>query len=181
MGYETLGLVAGVILAARGNVVLGPLWALLTSTFWVSGTLSIASVPLIAERASVLSFVLLTLAINFRYAFYGVTMLSRWRDLPFFRKLYLILMLADENYALCAACQIRNPRSYVRYCTYLSALNQLYWVTGLTSGAIFVWCLGQIVSPEALRRWTNGMEFSMAALYLVILTDQVKGMFFHGK
>ena len=174
MGYETLGLVAGVLLAARGDVVLGPLWAFLTSTLWVSGTLSIACVPMIAERASVLSFVLVALAINFRYAFYGVTMLSRWKGIPLLRKLYLILMLADENYALCDACKIKNPLANARYCTYLSALNQLYWVTGLTSGAILVWCLGQIVSPEALHRWTNGMEFSMAALYLIILTDQVR-------
>lgn len=181
MGYETLGLVAGVLLVARGNVEYGALWALLTSALWFSGTLSIAGVPLIAARASGLSFALLTLAINFRYAFYGFSMLSRWKNLPIFRKFYLVWMLSDENYALCSACTIRNDFAYVRYCTYLSALNQLYWVTGVTSGAILVWCLGQIVTPETLRRWTNGMEFSMTALYLVILTDQVKGMLSRAK
>jgi len=34
--------------------------------------------------------------------------------------------------------------------------------------------LGRIVDPDRLRGWTNGMEFSMAALFIVILTDQIR-------
>ena len=100
-------------------------------------------------------------------------MLSRWKDAPLFRKAYLILMLTDENYALEAACQIRDPRRNLLYCTVLSALNHSYWVFGVTVGAIVVVVLGHVVDPDRLRAWTNGMEFSMAALFLVIFTDQV--------
>ena len=175
MGYTTMGFVAGVLLAAKGNVVLAPLWGFLTSALWVTGTMSIAGVGEIAQRSSWAAFALMTLAVNFRYAFYGFTMLDRWKNAPTLRKLYLILMLTDENYALEAACTIEDPVRNLQYCTVLSALNHSYWVVGVTVGCMVVAVLGHVVDPDRLRGWTNGMEFSMAALFLVILTDQVRG------
>ena len=177
MGYTTMGFVAGVLLAAKGDVVLSPLWGFLSSALWVTGTMSIAGVGEIAQRTSWAAFALMTLAVNFRYAFYGFTMLSRWKDVPFFRKAYLILMLTDENYALEAACQVRDPRRNLLYCTVLSALNHSYWVVGVTVGAVVVVVLGHVVDPDRLRGWTSGMEFSMAALFLVIFTDQIRSRF----
>ena len=175
MGYTTMGFVAGVLLAAKGNVVLSPLWAFLSSALWVTGTMSIAGVPEIAQRSSLYAFALMTLAVNFRYAFYGFSMLSRWKKVPLLRKAYLILMLTDENYALEASCPLRDPAENLRYCTLLSVLNHSYWIVGLTVGAVVVCILGHLINPETIRRWTNGMEFSMAALFIVIFTDQMRG------
>ena len=175
MGYTTMGFVAGVLLAAKGDVVLAPLWGFLTSALWVTGTMSIAGVPEIARRAPVVAFAAMTLAVNFRYMFYGFSMLKRWKGVPLFRKAYLIMMLTDENYALEVSCPLHDPAENLRYCTVLSALNHSYWIAGVTVGAVAVFVLGHVVSPERIRAWTNGMEFSMAALFLVILTDQVRG------
>ena len=174
MGYTTMGFVAGVLLAAKGDVLLSPLWAFLSSALWVTGTMSIAGVQPIAERMPVYAFALMTLAVNFRYSLYGFSLLRRWKDVPFLRKCYLILMLTDENYALESACVIRDPKRNLRYCTFLSLLNHSYWIVGVVSGAVVVCLLGLAVDPEAIRRSTNGMEFSMAALFIVILTEQVK-------
>lgn len=181
MGYTTMGFVAGVLLAAKGNVVLAPLWAILSSALWVTGTMSIAGVQPISERAPLYVFALMTLAVNFRYCLYGFSLLKRWKDVPFLRKCYLVLMLTDENYALEASCVIRDPERNLRYCTYLSVLNHSYWVVGLAAGAIVVCILGMAVDPEAIRSCTNGMEFSMAALFLVVFTDQMRGFLSHGK
>lgn len=181
MGYTTMGFVAGVLLAAKGNVTLAPLWAFLSSALWVTGTMSIAGVPHIAAHISAAAFALMTLAVNFRYAFYGFSMLGRWKDVPFLRKCYLILMLTDENYALEAASPLKDPHAHLRYCTYLSALNHAYWIAGVTSGAVAVALLGMVVDPDAIRRGTNGMEFAMLALFLVIFTDQMRGFCRRGK
>ena len=181
MGYVTMGFVAGVLLAAKGNVPLAPLWAFLTASLWVTGTMNFAFVPLVAAREPLLSLAVLTLMVNFRYAFYGFSMLGRWKNVPFLRKCYLILMLTDENYALEAASPIPDEWRHVRYCTILSALNHSYWVVGLTVGALVVSALGMMVDPERIKAWTNGMEFAMAALFLVIFTDQMKGFLHHGK
>ena len=176
MGYTTMGFVAGVLLAAKGNVVLAPLWALLSSALWVTGTMSIAGVQPISEPVPIYAFALMTLAVNFRYCLYGFSLLKRWKDVSLLRKCYLILMLTDENYALEVSCVIRDPRRNLRYCTYLSVLNHSYWVVGLAVGAVVVCLLGLAVDIEAIRRYTNGMEFSMAALFLVIFTDQVRSV-----
>ena len=176
MGYTTMGFVAGVLLAAKGDVILSPLWALLTSSLWVTGTMSIAGVPEIARRASLCAFALMTLGVNFRYAFYGFSMLARWKNVPFWHKAYLVLMLTDENYALEAACSFRDPQRNLRYCTVLSALNHSYWIAGLTAGAVVVCVLGHLIDPETIKACTNGMEFSMTALFLVIFTDQMRAM-----
>lgn len=181
MGYATMGFVAGVLLAAKGNVALAPLWGFLSSALWVTGTMSIAGVPHIAARISVAAFALMTLAVNFRYAFYGFSMLGRWKNVSFLRKCYLILMLTDENYALEAASPIQDPQAHLRYCTYLSVLNHSYWIVGVTSGAVAVALLGMVVDSDAIRGWTNGMEFAMLALFLVIFTDQMRGFIRHGK
>ena len=180
MGYTTMGFVAGVLLAAKGDVVLAPLWALLSSALWVTGTMSIAGVPEIAQRSPIFAFALMTLAVNFRYAFYGFSLLKRWKDVPLLRKAYLVFMLTDENYALEAASPIVDSKRYVRYCTAVSVLNHTYWVVGLTAGAVVVCVLGHLIDPGTIRRYTNGMEFSMAALFIVIFTDQVRGFLKHG-
>lgn len=176
MGYSTMGFVAGVLLAAKGDVAWAPIWAFLTSTLWVTGTMSIAGVPEIAARAAFSAFALMTLAVNFRYAFYGFTLLKRWKNVPFLHKAYLIMMLTDENYALEVACAYRDPAKNLRYCTILSILNHSYWVVALTLGAVVVCVLGHLVDPAVIRRYTNGMEFSMAALFIVILTDQIRSL-----
>ena len=181
MGYTTMGFVAGVLLAAKGDVVLAPLWGFLSSALWVTGTMSIAGVPHIAARGSITGFALMTLAVNFRYAFYGFSMLGRWKDAPLLRKCYLILMLTDENYALEAACAEKDRGKHLRYCTILSILNHSYWIAGVTAGASSVALLGMMVDPDAIRGWTNGMEFAMLALFLVIFTDQARGAVSRGK
>ena len=116
-----MGFVAGVLLAAKGGVALAPLWAALSSSLWISGTMSFAAVPEIAARSPVATLVLLTVAVNFRYVFYGFSMLERWRRVPFLQKAYLILMLTDENYALetaAAAKRLLAERDALRYRLY---------------------------------------------------------------
>lgn len=181
MGYTTMGFAAGVLMGARADVPFSPLWGFLTAAAFVSGTLSFAIVPLIAQSASLTTVAAITLMINFRYAFYGISMLSRWKTVPFFKKLFLIHMLTDENYALETASTIKDQKLYEKYCTYLSALNLSYWISGVTSGCLVVYALEKALSPERIKAATQGIEFAMVALFLVIFTDQMKGFFGRGK
>lgn len=181
MGYTTMGFAAGVLMGAKADVPFSPLWGFLTAAAFVSGTLSFAIVPLVAQSASLATVATITLMINFRYAFYGISMLSRWKTVPFFKKLFLIHMLTDENYALETASTIKDQKLYEKYCTYLSALNLSYWISGVTSGCLVVYALEKALSPERIKAATQGIEFAMVALFLVIFTDQMKGFFGRGK
>lgn len=181
MGYSTMGFAAGVLLGARGDVPFAPIWAFLSSAMFVSGTLSFAIVPLLAQSASLTTVAAITLAINFRYVFYGISMLSKWKSTPLLKKLFFIHMLTDENYALETAIRIRDSGHYEKYCTYLSALNLSYWVGGLTAGAAVVYVAEKALSPERLSAATQGIEFAMVALFLVILTDQIREFLHRGR
>lgn len=181
MGYTTMGFVSGVLLAAKAGLHHAPVWAFLASAACVSGTFNFAIVQPVAERVSIWSVALLVLGINFRYAFYGFTMLARWRGVPLLQKLFLIHTLADENYALEAACRYKSPGANLLYCLALSAMNVSYWVLGTTVGAVAVAVLEGALDPDVIRRHTDGMEFAMVALFLVIFTDQIKELLRHGK
>lgn len=181
MGYTTMGFVAGALLAAKSGIGHAPFWGFLSSLSCVSGTFSFAMVQPVAERAPAWTFALLAAGLNFRYAFYGFTMLGRWKDVPLLKKLFLVHMLSDENYALEAACRYARPSAHLLYCMALSAMNLVYWVAGVTAGALAVAILQGALDPDLIRARTNGMEFAMVALFLVIFTDQAKEMARHGK
>lgn len=180
MGYSSMGFVAGVLLAAKAGLDMAPLWAFLSS-LCVSGTFNFAIVQPVSERVSLWSMALLVLGINFRYMFYGFSMLGKWKNVSPVKKAFLVHMLTDENYALEVASKYKDSSSYILYCTALSTMNILYWVAGTTCGALFVALLQTAVDPQSIRKYTNGMEFAMVALFLVIFTEQVKGFFKNAK
>ena len=181
MGYTTMGFVAGVLLAARAGVSCATLWGLLTSAACVSGTYSFAIVQPVAERVPLAVIAAMVASVNFRYAFYGFTMLGRWKGVPFLKKAFLVHMLTDENFALEAACRYRAPSAHLLYCLSVSAMNFLSWVAGVTAGTFAVAVLQGAMDPDVLRSRTNGMEFAMVALFLVIFTDQMKGFLRNGR
>jgi 4-azaleucine resistance transporter AzlC len=181
MGYSTMGFAAGVLMGAKADVPFSPLWGMLSAASFVSGTLSFAIVPLLASSAPLAAVAMLTLAINFRYAFYGISMLTRWKNVPILKKLFLIHLLTDENYALETASTIKDPAQYERYCILLSTLNLSYWIFGVTSGCTIVWALEKALSPERIKASTQGIEFAMVALFIVIFTQQIKEFFNRGK
>ena len=153
-----------VLMAVKGGLVHPAAWSALLAASTVSGTLSFAIVPLVADGASLAAVAALTLGINFRYAFYGFSMLGRWRGIPRLQKWFLVHSLADEIYALDLACRETDPLKHRLYCLWNHALNVSYWIVGTTSGAI---------AGAALPIPSKGIEFAMAALFIVILTDQV--------
>ena len=161
MGYSTMGFVAGVLLAAKSGLDISPLWAFLTS-LCVSGTFNFAIIQPVSERISLWPMALLVLGINFRYMFYGFSMLGKWKGVPVVKKAFLVHMLTDENYALEVASKYKDSPSYVLYCTTLSAFNFSYWVAGTTCGALCVALLQTAADPEAIRKYTNGIRHGCA-------------------
>ena len=166
MGYLTMGFAAGVLLSVKALIPCAPLWSAIIAFSAISGTLSFAIVPAIAASDPFYSIAVLTFAINFRYAFYGFSMLGRWRGIPLLQKWFLVHSLADEIYALDVACRLPDPRKNRLYCLWNHALCAGYWVIGSTAGAL---------AGAALPIPSRGIEFAMVALFLVIFTNQMKG------
>ena len=165
MGYLAMGFAAGVLLAAHSGVKFPALWGALTSATSISGALQFMIVDWIRMQTPLLQVALLTLCLNIRYAMYGLSLIGKFKNITWWKKLYLIWSLTDETYALEVAEKESSPDDSIRYCLTLAALNHLYWIIGVTAGA---------VAGMALPFSDKGIDFAMTALFIVILTDQCR-------
>ena len=159
-GYIVLGTGFGVLLASKGYAWW---WALLMSLTIYAGSMQYVAIDLLTAGASLISTALMTLMVNARHLFYGVSMLSRYRDTGK-AKPYLIFALTDETYSLvCSDELIPKGVDKTRYFLFVSLLNQFYWVLGSIFGAL----LGSFLTFNI-----SGIDFAMTALFVVIFTEQ---------
>lgn len=167
MGYVVMGFAAGVVFAACSGMSNAALWSGAIAATSFSGTLQFAIGNWFRDNWSPCLVALTTFAISFRYAFYGFSLISKWREVRLWKKFVLIVGLTDENYALEASRRFVRPADYERYCFVLTCFNLSYWIVGCTLGAL----LGDVLKiPD------KGVDFVMAALFLTVLTDQARAL-----
>ena len=70
-GYLVLGMGFGILLKAKGY---GVIWAFFMSLFIYAGSMQYVTINLLAGGATVLSAALMTLMVNARHLFYGISM-----------------------------------------------------------------------------------------------------------
>ena len=158
-GYLVLGLGFGVLLTAKGY---GPGWALVMSTLIYAGSMQYLAVDLLAGGASLVAAALMTLTVNARHLFYGISMVERYRDTgP--AKPYLIFALTDETYSLVCSGEVPDGVDRKGYFLLVSLFDHLYWIAGSALGALV---------GSALPFDSTGIDFSMTALFLVVMTQQ---------
>ena len=159
-GYLVLGMGFGILLEDKGYSFL---WAAAMSLTIYAGSMQYVAVDLLSSGAALLSAALMTLLINARHLFYGLSMLGKYQDVKGAKKFYLIHALTDETYSL--VCSARPPAGVDAAAFYFwtSLLNQCYWVLGSVLGGL----LGQVLPFD-----TTGVDFAMTALFVVIFTEQ---------
>ena len=163
-GYGTMGFAAGVLLAVNGGISFSAFWAAISSATFISGPLQYLFVDWVRTSASVGGVLLVVLCVNLRYSLYGLSLLETFRGAGFWTRMYLIAGITDETYALEVACNL-PPEKKRKYCLVLTALDHMYWVVGVTAGALI---------GSALSLPSKGIDFAMTALFLVILTEQCR-------
>lgn len=158
-GYLVLGLGFGGLLQSKGY---GLGWALAMSLLVYAGSMQYVAVDLLAGGASLIAAALMTLTVNARHLFYGISMVERYRDAgP--AKPYLIFSLTDETYSLVCSGEVPEGVDRRGYFFLVSLLDQLYWVAGSAAGAL----VGSLLPFDS-----TGIDFSMTALFLVVMTEQ---------
>ena len=96
-GYLVLGIGFGILLESKGYSFL---WAGLMSLTIYAGSMQYVAVDLLSGGATLVSAALMTLVLNARHLFYGLSMLEKYRSVRGLRKAYLIHGLTDETYSL---------------------------------------------------------------------------------
>lgn len=158
-GYVVLGAGFGILLRNAGY---GVLWAFAMSLFIYAGSMQYVGVSLITGGASIFTTALTTVMVNARHLFYSISMVDRYKDAGKYKP-YMIFGLTDETYSL--LCNGKTPEgtdpAYYRFL--VSIFNQSYWVTGSVLGSL----LGTVLPFS-----TEGIEFSMTALFIASFTGQ---------
>ena len=159
-GYVILGIGFGILLQQKTGY--GVLWAFAMSLFIYAGSMQYVGVGLIAGGASIITTAITTVMVNARHLFYSISMIGRYKDAGKYKP-YLIFALTDETYSLLCDGHAPDQEHAGLYRFLVSMFNQCYWVTGSVIGNL----LG-----GALPFPTDGIEFSMTALFIASFTQQ---------
>ena len=159
VGFLFLGMSYGFLMQSKGFSFLYPL---LMSLFIFAGSMEFVTVNLLLSAFNPLYAFFLTLMVNARHLFYGISMLDRYKDMGW-KKFYLIYGMCDESFSI--NCIVSPPPDVDKgwFMFFVTLLNHLYWVTGATLGAL----LGYVIHFD-----TKGIGFVMTALFVVMFIDQ---------
>lgn len=161
-GYLFLGTAFGILLRQAG---FGALWALAFSGLVYAGSLQFVLAGFLAAPTALPTVALMSLFINARHLFYGLSFVERFASMGK-KRLYMIFSLTDETYSvLCGMDQVPAGVDKHGAMFLVALLDQLYWVAGSLLGTF----------AGALPLDFTGIDFSMTALFLVIFLEQWRG------
>ncbi len=158
-GYIVLGIGFGILLRNAGY---GVLWAFAMSVFIFAGSMQYVGIGLLTGGASVITTIITTIMVNARHLFYSISMIDKYKDSGKY-KTYLIFSLTDETYSLLCDDEGPSKETVNRYRFFVSLFNHCYWITGSVIGSL----LGSVLPFS-----TEGIEFSMTALFIASFTEQ---------
>lgn len=159
-GFLFLGVSYGVYMNALG---FPPGYATLMSLVIFAGSMEFVTANLLLGGFDPLSAFLLTLLVNARHLFYGLSMLEPYQQAGK-KRWYLIFGMCDESFSINYSAQVPSGVDRGWFMFFVTLLNQIYWVTGAT--------LGSLVG-DWLTLPLDGLSFVMIALFVVLFVEQL--------
>ena len=158
-GFWFLGLTYGIYMNVSGFSFLYPMLMSLTI---FAGSMEFVTVELLLGAFNPLQALAMTLMINARHLFYGISMLDKFRGTGL-KKLYLIFGMCDECFSINYTASIPKDVDRGWFMFFVTLLNHLYWFSGSTLGGLF----GSLIHFN-----TEGLDFVMTAMFVVIFMEQ---------
>ena len=158
-GFWFLGLTYGIYMNVSGFCFWYPMLMSLTI---FAGSVEFITVSLLLGAFHPLQALAMTLMINARHLFYGISMLDRFKGTGW-KKFYLIFGMCDESFSINYTAEIPKGVDKSWFMFFVTLLNHFYWVTGAVLGGIF----GSLISFN-----TEGLSFVMTAMFVVIFMEQ---------
>ncbi|MDD3204549.1 MAG: AzlC family ABC transporter permease [Lachnospiraceae bacterium] len=160
-GFLVLGMAYGILMQTKGY---GALWAMLMSAIAFCGSMQFVAITLLTVAFNPLQAFLLSIMVNARHLFYGISMLDKYKGLGKVR-VFLIYTLCDETFSI--ASSVAPPEDINRkyFFFFISLLDYLYWQAGTLLGSL----LGSFITFD-----TTGLDFVLTALFVVLFLEQMK-------
>lgn len=158
-GFWFLGLTYGIYMNVSGFSFWYPM--IMSLTIFAGSAEFIAVNMLLGAFNPIQAFVM-TLMINARHLFYGISMLDKFRGVGL-KKLYLIYGMCDESFSINYTADIPDDVDRGWFMFFVTLLNHFYWFFGATLGGIF----GSFIHFN-----TEELDFVMTAMFVVIFMEQ---------
>ena len=158
-GFLFLGMTYGVLMNVSGFSFWYPM---LMSLIIFAGSIEFVTVNMLLGAFNPLQALAMTLMINARHLFYGISMLDKYRGTGL-KKIYLIFGLCDESFSINYTAEIPKDVDRGWFMFFVTLLNHFYWFLGSTLGGIF----GAFIHFN-----TEGLDFVMTAMFVVIFLEQ---------
>ena len=159
-GFLVLGITYGMLMQSKGY---GAPWALLMSGVAYCGSMQFAAISLLTSAFDPLGAFVMSLLVNARHLFYGVSLLEKYRGIGS-AKPVLIYLLCDETFSIISSVEppegVRPGNFYLA----ISVLDYLYWVGGTLLGSL---------AGQFIRFDTTGLDFALTGLFVVLFIEQV--------
>ncbi len=159
LGYLFLGIAFGLLLQDAGYSFW---WAFLSSVVIYAGSMQFVLVSLLTGGASLFYAAVMTLFINGRHIFYGFSFVEKYKKMGAACP-YMIFSLTDETYSLLCSVKVPEGMKEEKVFFWISLLDHCYWVIGSVLGAL----VGSGIGFDS-----TGIDFSMTALFIVIVVEQ---------
>lgn len=158
-GFLFLGMAYGILVHSKG---FGWPWTLLMCTTIFASSMEFVTVGLLAGAFHPAYAYFLTLIVNARHLFYGISMLDKYRGAGW-KKFFLVFGMCDETFSVNCSVELPEGVDAGWFRLFVTWLNYLYWVCGAMLGSL----AGAFVPFD-----TTGIDFAMTALFVVIFLNQ---------
>lgn len=158
-GFWFLGLTYGIYMNVSGFNFLYPMIMSLTI---FAGSMEFVAVNMLLGAFNPLQALAMTLMINARHLFYGISMLDKYKGTGI-KKFYLIFGMCDESFSINYTADIPIDVDKGLFMFFVTLLNHFYWFFGATLGGLF----GSLIQFN-----TEGLDFVMTAMFVVIFMEQ---------
>lgn len=160
-GYLCLGAAFGILLRTSGY---GVGWALMMSVICFAGSGQFLAVTLLTSAFDPIQAFILSVMINARHIFYGLSLLEKYKGLGKVRA-FLIFGMTDETFSLVSTLNVPEGVDRQKYYFWITFLDYLYWICGCVLGNL----AGSIITFD-----TTGIDFVLTALFVVLFLEQWK-------
>lgn len=158
-GFLFLGAAYGIYMNSAGFSFVYPM---VMSCLIFGGSLEFVAVEMLLSPFAPLQVFVMTLLIQARHLFYGISMLDKFKGMGA-KKFYLIFGMCDETFSVNYTAKIPDGVDKGWFMFFVTLLNHFYWVAGATFGGL----AGSLIKFD-----TSGISFVMTAMFTVIFTEQ---------
>ena len=158
-GFLFLGMAYGIYMNVSGFSFW---WPMLMGLTIYGGSLEFVAVTMLLGSFAPVQTFAMTLMIQARHLFYGISMLEKYRGTGW-KKFYLIFGMCDKSFSINYTAEVPEGVDRGWFMFFVTLLNQCYWVSGAALGGL----LGSFIPFD-----TEGLDFVMTALFVVIFLDQ---------